>query len=260
MDKLKQPQLGQTIQSLRQEKKMTQDELVELCNVNVRTIQRIEAGEVTPRDYTVRAILNALGHEFEQVESSIRKKISLNRMQIGWVAGIIYFVFGLIETGVDFSRFDPNNPIYFSLIYIAVKAISLVSFGLLMIGFVEVGKMFGSSLLKIASYLMIGSFAVIELYDIVSLFSGITETEFWMIKGGEGIIFGSIDVIFGIALFKLGKEMGTIGRAAGIFEIVAGALFVTIILAFLGLFLLIPATILEIILLHKCFERLKSSE
>jgi len=47
---MKQPQLGQTILTLRQEKKITQEELVERCNLNVRTLQRIEAGEVTPRD------------------------------------------------------------------------------------------------------------------------------------------------------------------------------------------------------------------
>ena len=193
MDTFQQPQLGQTIQALRQEKKLTQEELVEQCNLNVRTLQRIEAGEVTPRDYTIKAILSALDYEFEQVELSIKKKVSLNRMQIGWIAGIVYFVLGFIEAGVDYSRFDANNSIYYSLVYTVVKALSLISFGLLMIGFVEVGKTFKSSLLKIGSYLMLGSFAVIEIYDIVSIFSTITEEEFWLIKGSEAVILRSRD-------------------------------------------------------------------
>ncbi|WP_367126796.1 helix-turn-helix domain-containing protein, partial [Mongoliibacter sp.] len=50
---MQQPQLGQKIQEWRKAKGMTQEELVELCNINVRTIQRIEAGEVTPRSFTV---------------------------------------------------------------------------------------------------------------------------------------------------------------------------------------------------------------
>ncbi|MCS5489833.1 helix-turn-helix domain-containing protein [Algoriphagus limi] len=46
---MKQPELGKKISELRKAKGMTQEELVEKCNLNVRTIQRIEAGEVTPR-------------------------------------------------------------------------------------------------------------------------------------------------------------------------------------------------------------------
>jgi len=91
---MKQPQLGQTILALRQEKKITQEELVERCNLNVRTLQRIEAGEVTPRDYTIKSILTALDYDFEKIESTLTRKTSINRLQIGWIAGIIYFVLG----------------------------------------------------------------------------------------------------------------------------------------------------------------------
>ena len=58
---MKQPDLGKKILELRKQKGLTQEELVELCNINVRTIQRIEAGDVTPRTYTVKTILEALG-------------------------------------------------------------------------------------------------------------------------------------------------------------------------------------------------------
>ena len=54
---MKQPQLGQKILELRKQKGFTQEELVAQCNINVRTIQRIEAGEVNPRSYTVKIIL-----------------------------------------------------------------------------------------------------------------------------------------------------------------------------------------------------------
>ena len=46
---------------------MTQEELVQKCNITVRTIQRIEAGETTPRTFTIKTILNALGYEYEKV-------------------------------------------------------------------------------------------------------------------------------------------------------------------------------------------------
>lgn len=38
---MKQPELGKRISELRKEKGLTQEELVEKCNINVRTIQRI---------------------------------------------------------------------------------------------------------------------------------------------------------------------------------------------------------------------------
>ncbi|WP_156168436.1 helix-turn-helix transcriptional regulator [Kordia zhangzhouensis] len=70
---MKQPKLGQKIAALRKEKGLTQEELIERCNVSIRTIQRIEAGEVTPRSYTLKAIFEALDYnlEIEQQEKRV---------------------------------------------------------------------------------------------------------------------------------------------------------------------------------------------
>jgi transcriptional regulator with XRE-family HTH domain/ketosteroid isomerase-like protein len=57
---MNQPDLGKKIAELRKAKGLTQEELVETCNLNVRTLQRIESGEVTPRSYTIKIIFNAL--------------------------------------------------------------------------------------------------------------------------------------------------------------------------------------------------------
>lgn len=59
---MNQPDLGKKIAELRKAKGLTQEELVEECNLNVRTLQRIESGEVTPRSYTIRIIFNALDY------------------------------------------------------------------------------------------------------------------------------------------------------------------------------------------------------
>ena len=65
---MKQPELGKVITDLRKEKGLTQEELVEKCNISVRTIQRIEAGEVTPRSYTIKTILAALDQDLETIK------------------------------------------------------------------------------------------------------------------------------------------------------------------------------------------------
>jgi transcriptional regulator with XRE-family HTH domain len=59
---MQQPELGRKIVELRKAKNLTQEELVEKCKLNVRTLQRIEAGEVTPRSYTIKMIFNALDY------------------------------------------------------------------------------------------------------------------------------------------------------------------------------------------------------
>ena len=63
-----QPNLGKKIADLRKAKGLTQDELVEKCNISVRTLQRIESGEGSPRSYTLRIIFDALG--YSQVDSN----------------------------------------------------------------------------------------------------------------------------------------------------------------------------------------------
>ena len=57
---MKQPELGKKIADLRKARGFTQEELVEKCKLNVRTLQRIESGEVMPRTYTIRLIFEAL--------------------------------------------------------------------------------------------------------------------------------------------------------------------------------------------------------
>ena len=63
---IQQPDLGKKIADLRKAKGFTQEELVEKCNLNVRTLQRIESGEVTPSTYTIRLIFGALDYSFEE--------------------------------------------------------------------------------------------------------------------------------------------------------------------------------------------------
>ncbi len=63
---IQQPELGKKVLILRKAKGITQEELVEKCHLSVRTLQRIESGEVTPRPITVKLIFEALGVSFDK--------------------------------------------------------------------------------------------------------------------------------------------------------------------------------------------------
>lgn len=72
---MKQPELGKKIIELRKSKGLTQEELVEKCNLNVRTLQRIESGEVNPRDYTKKSIFAALDYDASKFSSNTENTI-----------------------------------------------------------------------------------------------------------------------------------------------------------------------------------------
>lgn len=65
---MNQPALGKKIAELRKSKGLTQEELVTKCQLNIRTLQRIESGEVVPRIYTVKAVFAALDYEYDPME------------------------------------------------------------------------------------------------------------------------------------------------------------------------------------------------
>jgi transcriptional regulator with XRE-family HTH domain len=75
---IQQPELGRKISDLRKAKGLTQEELVEKCNINVRTLQRIESGEATPRTYTLRLI-------FESLEYSLDKPKGNKALLLKWL-------------------------------------------------------------------------------------------------------------------------------------------------------------------------------
>lgn len=56
---------GHLIKTLRLKKSITQEELAEKTDISVRTIQRIENGEVDPRAFTLQSIAAALEVDFE---------------------------------------------------------------------------------------------------------------------------------------------------------------------------------------------------
>lgn len=91
--KMKQPKLGKKIYELRKAKGLTQEELVEKCNFNVRTIQRIEAGDVTPRSFTIKALFQALDYKFEESKSELFQKNQKvpSYLYVAFAFGFIYF-------------------------------------------------------------------------------------------------------------------------------------------------------------------------
>lgn len=61
MEKL---EFGKSLIEVRKAKGLTQRDVAEMCNITIRTIQRIESGIVKPRAYTIRIITKTLDFDF----------------------------------------------------------------------------------------------------------------------------------------------------------------------------------------------------
>lgn len=263
---MKQPELGRKILELRKQKGLTQEELVDQCNINVRTIQRIEAGEVTPRSFTLKTILNVLGEDLENlkdVNSLDSESFNINEIghssfyiKLAWISGIIYFLSGFVEFAVDYTRFYEDELILSNAAYISMKFIVMLAYIYFLWGFVVSGKIFNNYLLKIAAFFLIGTTMLFYGYDMVSLYFELFYMEYVLVM--QSIFSGIGSFIFGFALLRLIKPFGNIAQIAGGIEIASGVFFVLVFLGWLGLIFAIPAILLQIVLLYKIGEFIKN--
>jgi len=277
---MRQPELGRKISELRKEKGLTQEELVDKCNISVRTLQRIESGEVTPRSYTVKTILAALEYDLSKISNNDDNKKNfydwlketllididtdksgnflIKKLNIAWIFGLIYFILGFLEGAADYYIIKEDQMIFSIPFYIIMKILVLISFFFFQRGFIIVGYLFKNYLLKIMSLVLIFSMFLVIIFDIASIFSESIESEFML--GAEALTFGVIGILFGASLIKLQKSFGQLPIIAGIFEIFAACFFLTLLLAFVGLIILIPAELIEIIIIYKAVEIIKSKK
>ena len=95
---MNQPDLGKKIAELRKAKGFTQEELVEKCNLSVRTLQRIESGEVSPRSYTIKVIFAALDYNFYDSSEVTNNRFSKTGFIISnWLKHLYEYVIDLFN-------------------------------------------------------------------------------------------------------------------------------------------------------------------
>lgn len=276
---MRQPDLGRKIAELRKAKGLTQEELVDMCNISVRTIQRIETGEVTPRSYTVKTILVALDADLDKIAEPEEEDIKpfsvkglflsgvdlsqasgflLRQLNIAWMFGIAYFILGIPESIVEYYRFANEEMIIGGSLYVSIKILVLISFVFFMRGFVILGGLFQNYLLKVIAVMLIVCYALTLTYDIISVFYDPLARD--LVLFGAAMTLGGIGIVYGLALFRLQKSLGTIATIAGVLEIIAACFFLTVFLFPLGLMVLLPAELAEVIILYKAIELMKAKQ
>lgn len=296
---MKQPELGIKIAELRKTKGLTQEELVDKCNISVRTLQRIETGEVSPRAYTVKTILGALDYDFSEIygngenmldtfimrlkklmlidiDPNSSSNYAIKQLNLALIFGIIYFIqfffhgvlehFRFIEEGMFFSNKEPSEYFQFMrdrIVFNNGIYVFIKLLGLITFVYFQRGFILIGGIFK--NYLLrIVSFILICITLLLTIYDIASifydSLERQFVLGGTALAFGVIGILYGVSLNRLHKSIGIISKYAGILEIIAGCFFLTIILSFFNLAVFIPARILEIIIIYKVIEIIKMKQ
>ena len=250
---MKQPELGKRLNEIRVQKGITQKELSDLCSVDIRTIQRIEAGEVEPRMSTLKILAAAL--EYDELVSPQNTAIIKNDqfrtvLIVSLIAGIFYF-FNFILYSVVVPNFTSisSGPVLFLL-----SMVHVISGGLFFMGFIVTGWKYKNNLLLITSVSII---ILIALFVIVDMLARVTGNQiFGYFIRAVVLLMGFGGVLFGLGLLKTGTRGNVWFIVAGIFQIAQNLMFIIPFLAVqtIGLWLAIPANFILLLILFFEFK------
>ena len=265
---MKQPALGKRISELRKEKGLTQEELVEQCNINVRTIQRIEAGEVNPRSYTIKTILEVLGQNSKMISETIESEESkymlskddAKNLNMSWVFGIFYIVVcvaGVIMETYFITKSSTNTELLlFRLPYSIAFFILLIYF---LNGYKILAKKFNNSLLVNA----VNTYYILSVLMLVATIftsgSGLLSPLEIILSVFIMLVSGIGELVMGIGIMKLKTSLGSSANTIGVLKIVNGSMFITILLSPIAVFIMIPILIVEVVFLHNISSKFKTT-
>lgn len=238
---MKQPQLGKKISELRKAKGLTQEELVEMCNLNVRTIQRIESGEVTPRSYTVKALFEALDYQWEEVKKGFEeeeRKVPAY-LYLAFAAGLVYFFLAFFEIGMEIEWIEGGS--VDSQAFIGVKIGTFLTYVTFIYGWIKLESFITNPVLKIALWTMLGANVILYGLDFLSLLGGqFSLADYYLIKLSA---FGLCYAFLGVGYLAYKNLWSHIPQVIGAVGLVAGIFFFSGIGAIVGL---IPLMLFEI--------------
>ncbi|MEM1257403.1 MAG: helix-turn-helix transcriptional regulator [Bacteroidota bacterium] len=266
---MQQPELGLRITELRKQKGLTQEELVDLCNINVRTLQRIESGEVRPRGYTIKTILSALDYDYESLQAEQighqspshihiapkEAKSVYTLLTMAWIAGILFAITSVFEGVSDFIRIDDREFVFGIWGHVVIKILIVVFNGIVLYGFLIAGNLLKNHLMKISCILLFMVLLGFYVFDILSVFNEVLDIT--IIVVAQSICFGIVGILFGISILKSKDILGNTGLFLAIAELLLAFCLLTVILSPVALFLFFPVVVLEILVLYKLSDMAK---
>lgn len=270
---MNQPDLGILIADLRKKQGLTQEELVELCNINVRTIQRIEAGEVNPRSYTIKNILEALGTSIDDVfkedkggsENMDHEKaddhLSINQAEgiylSAAVAGIIHLFLSTLITVFSIADSMEAEKVVSSLVYTIFSISDFLVLGWFYFSLYTYGVQYLSKLFAYSCLIFIIANLFIGIWDVIGYASS-SPNDSWealIIAVPATFLYGLCYLFMGIGLFIERKRAGDMVKWTGILGIIGGFGFMTVLLFPIGIIGTLSFEILLVVMLFNLLNK-----
>ena len=146
---MQQSTTGDKVAHLRSQKGMTQKELADACHVDIRTIQRIESGDVEPRIYTIKLLANALDVTPDVFKTVTHEAPDLPErgMKTALIAAIIFSINAFLIV------YYLINPVPGSVAQACSIVVHAVSGTIFFKGYYLLGRAYKNKLLEITSLL-----------------------------------------------------------------------------------------------------------
>jgi transcriptional regulator with XRE-family HTH domain len=261
---MKQPELGLFISKLRKEKGLTQEELVEMCTINVRTIQRIEAGEVSPRSYTVKNILEALGANIEklveQVDPTTSKQVLGNKniVLMGAIAGCAYLIAQLFNSIIVLTKSITGHELLGIHEYVTLLAVKCVLTCVFYGAVAYYASALGSYPVQVAAIVFAAMSFLFAYYDYLGFQQGVfLSSAFTVFSLLMLFTYGLLYIALGTAFFMQRQRLGVYVKWVGLTAIIGGIGYATLLLFPVGMLatltfeVLLLIALLDQYLLHK---------
>jgi len=175
------------------------------------------------------------------------------QLTLALISGIVYFFMGIPETVVEFIRKDGFISQSAIPAVTTVYLVGLIAAVFFLWGFVVLGRKHENPMLWLSAILLMFSSVFFTGYDMASLHYDAVERGAVLLM--DAIFSGTLCILLGAGLLRLKREYGSVAQVSGILEIIAGISLVLVLTFLIGLIVLIPATLFEIILIYKAVQK-----
>jgi transcriptional regulator with XRE-family HTH domain len=275
---MEQYELGNRIAQKRKYKGMTQEELAIKCNITTRSIQRIEAGDVSPRSFTLNKISEVLSLSFEDLEITkkstdtlAQKKLitvpskflfsisadSLIRIAIISASLNLFFAFAeVVISYIQYKHYTISNAI--SLMSVFVYFASFLTCIIYLYGLFVIGKLNRNIFLLIGTISFMLIMVLVKGDDVISASNYFLKSYLnWEVRY---IMFGSAILMNGIGLLQLRKKYGLTAEIAGVLDCLNGLFFLLRVPFPFGLIALAVARIAETLIMYHIYIKIRNEK
>lgn len=216
---------GKIISELRIQQGITQKDLSEKCNIDIRTVQRIECGEVIPRFSTLQLIADALDVSIDILrEKDGYQKASFQFYRFTWIIGIFQFLnFIPLVFWKDYQSVIVMGNLNVKA-YTLFPILHIILGTLFYYGFFVWGRYRRIKALVVSSVVLIVIIPLSSLLTILSLYNIILYSKAMAVTVTTAI--GINRLIFGYGIFKIQHKHKYLVFITGIMMLSTGLLYI----------------------------------